>query len=361
MNKIIACILVAVAVSSCSHHHPADLTEGNKESKAAPATVKVERDTLRSVIKLPGELKPYEKVDIYPKMNGFVKEMYVDRGSRVHKGDLLMTLEAPEIAQQIQAAQGRLLEAREKLNASRDRYYRLRAAAGVAGSVSELDLMNAGSRYQADSALEQSERANLSAAQVLQDYLAIRAPFDGMITERNVHPGSLTGPNFKMDSKPLLILEHNSTLRLELFIPEVYSGSVDSRQRQLSFTTQSLPGQAFTASVSRASGSLYDEYRSEAIEADVPNPDGIFKPGMYVEVSLPIHSSVASYLVPASAVVTSTEGKYIIAVQGGTTHFIKVREGITEKGKTEVFGDLHGDETVLQNPSAEMKEGETIK
>ncbi len=361
MNKIIVTIIVALALGSCSHRHPADLTEGKKETTASLPTVKVERDTLRSTIKLPGELKPYEKVDIYPKMNGFVKEMYVDRGSRVHKGELLMTLEAPEMAQQIQAAQGRLLEAREKLNASRDRYYRLRAAAAVAGSVSELDLMNAGSRYQADSALEQSERANLSASQVLQDYLAIRAPFDGVITERNVHPGSLTGPNFKMDSRPLLILEHNSTLRLELFIPEVYTGSIDAKQRQLSFTTQSLPGQTFTAAISRSSGSLYDEYRSEAIEADVQNPDGVFKPGMYVEVSLPIHSSVASYLVPSTAIVTSTEGKYVIVVQGGTTHFIKIREGIADKGKTEIFGDLHGDETVLQIPSAEMKEGEQIK
>ncbi|MBS1618088.1 MAG: efflux RND transporter periplasmic adaptor subunit [Bacteroidetes bacterium] len=360
MNKILI-IIAVVALSSCSHHRPTDLTESKKSTNAAPATVKVIRDTLRSAIKLPGELKPYEKVDIYPKMNGFVKEMYVDRGSHVGKGDLLMTLEAPEIAQQIQAAQGRLLEAREKLNASRDRYFRLRAATSVAGSVSELDLMNAGSRYQADSALEQSERANLSAAQVLQDYLVIRAPFEGVITERNVHPGSLTGPNFKMDSKPLLILEQNSKLRLEVFIPEVYTGSIDAKQHQISFTTQSLPGQSFTANVSRASESLYDQYRSEAVEADVPNPNGIFKPGMYVEVSLPIHSSVASYLVPSSAIVTSTEGKYIIAVQNGVTHFIKVREGISEKGKTEIFGDLQGDEVILQNPSEEIKEGTAMR
>lgn len=360
MNKAIATIIAALALTGCSHHHPADLTESRKAPSVAPSTVRIGRDTLRSVIKLPGELKPFEKVDIYPKMNGFVKEMYVDRGSRVHKGDLLMTLEAPEIAQQIQAAQGRLLEAREKLNASRDRYYRLRAAATVAGSVSELDLTAAASRYQSDSALEQSERANLSAAQVMQDYLAIRAPFDGVITERNVHPGSLTGPNFKMDARPLLILEHNSKLRLELFIPEVYTGSVDAKQSQLTFTTSSLPGQTFTASVSRASGSLYDEYRSEAIEADVPNPDGIFKPGMYVEVSMPIHSAVSSYLVPSAAVVTSTEGKYIVTVRNGAAHLVRVREGISDKGKTEVFGDLTGEEDVLTAPSAEIKEGEKV-
>jgi membrane fusion protein (multidrug efflux system) len=360
MKRIIIIAIAAIVMTSCSKNHPKDLAEGKPETKAATETVAIEKNTLNSVIKLPGQLKPFEKVDIYPKMNGFVKEMYVDRGSAVHKGQILMTLEAPEIAQQIQAAQSKMLQSQENLNASRDRYYRLKAASKVPGSISELDLMNAASRYQADSALEQSEKANLNAAQVLQDYLIIKAPFDGVITERNIHPGSLTGPNFKMDNKPLLVLQNNNTLRLEVFIPEVYSGSIDMNDRQISYTTQSLPGQTFTADLSRSSHSLYDEYRSEAIEADVPNGKDIFKPGMYVEATMKIKSSVTSHLVPSSAIVTSTEGKYLVSVQAGRTRFIPVKEGIASKGRTEVFGELKGDEIVLRNPSAEMKEGDAV-
>jgi membrane fusion protein (multidrug efflux system) len=328
-----------------------------KDEKSNFETVQIEKGTINSVVKIPGVLKPFEKVDIYPKMNGFVKDIYVDRGSLVHKGQVLMTLEAPEIALQIQAAQGKLLEARENINASRDRYFRLKSASKVSGSVSDLDLNNAQSKYQSDSALEQSELANVHAIQVLQDYLVVKAPFDGVITERNIHPGALIGPNFKMDNKPLLILEENNTLRLETFIPEIYSGSLDMNDKKISFTTESLPGQTFSAPLARSSESLYDEYRSEAVEADVANPNGIFKPGMYVEASIKIKSPVTSFLVPASCIITTTEGKYIIAVDNGKTKYIYIKEGIASNGKTEIFGNLKGDEILLKKPSGEIKEG----
>ena len=361
MKRIIIIAIAAITLAACGPNHPVDMAKEKPEAKASMETVTIEKNTLNSAIKLPGQLKPFEKVDIYPKMNGFVKDIYVDRGSSVRKGQVLMTLDAPEIAQQIQAAQSKMLQSQENLNASRDRYYRLKSASKVPGSISELDLMNASSKYQADSALEQSEKANLNAVQVLQDYLVIKAPFDGVITERNIHPGSLTGPNFKMDNKPLLVLQNNNTLRLEIFIPEVYTGRVDMDDKKITFTTQSLPGQTFTADLARSSHSLYDEYRSEAIEADVPNANGTFKPGMYIEATMKIKSSVTSFVVPSSCIVTSTEGKYIVSVQNGKTKYINIKEGISSKGKTEVFGDLRGDEIILKNPSSETKEGISVK
>ena len=360
MKKIIIVCVIGLALAGCGSHKPVDLSEKKSEATAKMETVQIERDSLNSVIKLPGQLKPFEKVDIYPKMNGFVKEMYVDRGSMVRKGQVLMTLEAPEIAQQIQAAQGRLLQSRENINASRDRYFRLRAASAVPGSISELDLNNAQDKYKADSAMVESEQANLNAVQVLQDYLIVKAPFDGVITERNVHPGAITGPNFKLDNKPLLILEDDNVLRLETFIPEVYSGSVDMSAGKISFTTDALPGQVFSAPLSRSSHSLYDEYRSEAIEADVVNAKGTFKPGMYVEATLKVKSPVSSMVVPSSCIFTTTEGKYVIAVESGKTKYINVKEGISSNGKTEIFGDLRGNETLLKKPSGEIKEGQLI-
>ena len=280
MKKTIMIYAAIILLTGCENHKPVDLSENKSDSGKSFETVKIERDSLNSVIKLPGELKPFEKVDIYPKVNGFVKDMYVDRGSMVRKGQMLMALEAPEIVQQVEAAQEKWLQAQENINASRDRYFRLRGASKIPGSISELDLTNAQAKYQADSALVQSELANLNAVKALQEYLTVKAPFDGVITERNVHPGALTGPNFKMENKPLLILEDDNVLRLEMFIPEVYSGSVDMSDGKISFTTDALPGQSFTAPLSRSSHSLYDEYRSEAVEADVLNAKGIFKPGM---------------------------------------------------------------------------------
>ena len=360
MNRIIIIAIAAIIMTGCSKNHPVDMAKEKEEVKANFETIQVEKNSISSVVKIPGQLKPFEKVDIYPKVNGFVKEMYVDRGSIVHKGQILMTLEAPEIVQQVQAAQEKWLQAQENINASRDRYFRLKGASKVPGSISELDLTNAQAKYQADSALVQSELANLNAVRALQDYLTVRAPFDGIITERNVHPGALTGPSFKLENKPLLILEDNNILRLETFIPEAYSGNVDMSDGKVSFTTESLPGQVFTAPLSRSSHSLYDEYRSEAIEADVVNTKGTFKPGMYVEAVIKVKSPVTSMLVPSSCIVTTTEGKYVISVENHKTKYINVKEGISSDSKTEIFGDMKGDEILLKKPSSEIKEGVLI-
>jgi len=353
----IVIINMILLLASCSNNHPVDLTAKMANAGKKAETVKIEKGSLSSVINLPGQLKPFEVVDIYPKVNGFVKEMLVDRGSVVHQGQVLMTLEAPEIEQQYQAALSKMLEAQEAINASRDRYYRLRTAAKTPGAVSDLDLVNARSRYESDSALALAEKANVSAAQALKDYLVVKAPFDGIITERNVHPGTLTGPNFKQDGKPLLNLQDIRKLRLEVFIPEEYADKVDLKDKQLAFTTQALPGQVFHADISRSSNSLNNDYRSEAIEADVNNKDNTFKPGMYVETSLKVKSQVQSFMVPTSAIVTSTERKYIIVLDSGKTRFVNVKDGISVNGQTEVFGDFTGDETILKYPDSEIKEG----
>ncbi len=346
---------MAILLAGCNTHHPVDLAE----SKTGPKyeTVRIEKGVLSSYIKLPGELKPFEKVDIYPKVNGFVKDIFVDRGTLVHEGQVLMTLEAPELDQQLQAARSKLLQASESFNASRDRYVRLLAAAKTPGAVSDLDLFNAKSKYEADSAFQQAENANVAAVQTMKDYLIVKAPFDGVITERNVHPGTLTGPSFKLDNKPLLVLEQSKKLRLEVFVPEEFTEKLDARDNHISFTTAAWPGKTFSASISRSSNSLYDNYRSEAIEADVMNAENEFKPGMYVEVNIKISSQLNSFVVPASSVITSTEHKYVITLVDGKTRFVNVKEGVTSNGKTEVYGNFNGDEIVLRNPSAEIKEG----
>jgi membrane fusion protein (multidrug efflux system) len=355
--KNIIVVIIIIALSGCNNNKPVDLSEKKADANTTVETVKIEKGTIGSVIKLPGELKPFQKVDIYPRVNGFVKEMFVDRGSVVHKGQILMTLEAPELDQQFEAAQSKLLQAQENLNASRDREMRLSAAAKTPGAVSDLDLINAKSKFQADSAFERSEEANVSAVRTMKDYLVVQAPFDGIIIERNVHPGTLTGPNFRLDNKPLLVLEENSKLRLEVFIPEEFSEKLDKSNNQVSFTTDAWPGKTFTANISRSSNSLYDNFRSEAIEADVPNTDNTFKPGMYVEASLQITSQINSFIVPTSAIVTSTENKYVVVMQNGKARFVNVKEGVSANGKTEVYGDFTGDEQIVKKQGSEMKQG----
>src|SRR5579859_7034672 len=117
--KIITIAAFLFLITGCGNNHPVNLDDAPNTVKPSLETVALGKGKLNTTIKLPGQLKPFEVVDIYPKVNGFVKEMHVDRGSIVHKGEVLMTLEAPEIDEQYQAALNKLLQAQQTLAASR--------------------------------------------------------------------------------------------------------------------------------------------------------------------------------------------------------------------------------------------------
>ena len=178
---------------------------------AAPVavdTVRVLSRRLDTTINLPGELQPFEEVRIFPRVSGFVQWIGVDRGSKVKKGQLLAILTAPEIDAQKAAAQSALLSAENqriageaKLAADDATAQRLKTASATPGVISEDELETAEKTAQADRArvvalqhTTDAARANLHAAQEMQSYLRVYAPFDGVVTRRNVHPGALVGP-----------------------------------------------------------------------------------------------------------------------------------------------------------------------
>ncbi|HSC37698.1 MAG TPA: efflux RND transporter periplasmic adaptor subunit, partial [Chitinophagaceae bacterium] len=233
--------------------------DGKQVNKPAPAAKQwelgeVAAKPLSSVINLPGELKPFEVVQLYPKVNGFVKDVLVDRGSVVHKGQVLLRLEAPEIEQQYFAAKSKWLQVYSMFLASKDSYERLLVTSHTPGTVPAHDLELARTKMMADSAMAEGEIANYRGLEATKNYLIVQAPFDGVITERNVHPGALVGPNLKTDDKPMLVLEEEAKLRLVVNIPEVFSNQLAGRSA-ISFKVSTLPGQVFTGTVSRSSGS----------------------------------------------------------------------------------------------------------
>jgi membrane fusion protein, multidrug efflux system len=122
-----------------------------------------------------------------------------------------------------------------------------------------------------------------------------------------------------------------------------------------------LPGKVFKGTISRSAGSLSMKYRSEAVEVDVYNPDRLLKPGMYAEVELPVSRNTNSLIVPASAIVTSQEKKYVIKVQDNTAHWVDVTEGNSRNDSTEVFGDLHLHDKIIVNANDEIQDGANIR
>ncbi|MES2277386.1 MAG: efflux RND transporter periplasmic adaptor subunit [Bacteroidota bacterium] len=358
-TKIIILGAAACFLAACSgNEKPVDLTEakamGNKKYETGTVTEKA----LSSYAKLPGQLNPFNEVNLFPKVNGFVKQIYVDRGTQVSKGQLLLTLEAPEMESQLQAANSRYLQAQETANASKEKYNRLKQAATEPGSVSPFDLDNAISRMKSDMAIANSEKSNVESVRTMQGYLRIYAPFDGMIVQRNVSPGALVAPG-KTTDQPMLVLQDTRKLRLEVAIPENYVDKVDLKQ-PVTFIFNAIPGADHTAKISRSANTL-GNMRSEAIEIDVLNKDGQLKPGMYGEVKIPMLSGAKSLLVPNAAIVRSTEREYIIVVKDGKAKLVDVKEGLAGKESTEVFGAFSGGDKIIIKGSDEVKDGDTIQ
>lgn len=354
---IIACITCLFA--ACSNpQKPVDLTADNKQTTIKYQLSNVSEKALSSSARLPGQLHPYNEVNLFPKVNGFVKKLFVDRGSVVKKGQLLITLEAPEMESQLQAANSRYLQAQENALASKEKYQRLKEAAKEPGSVSSLDIDNALSKMRADEAMAQSELSNVASEKTMQGYLNIYAPFDGMIVQRNVSPGALVAPG-KATDQPMLVLLDISKLRLEVYIPEDYVDKVDLKQR-VSFVFNAMPGQHYTAKISRSANAL-GSMRSEAIEIDVFNEKGELKPGMYAEVKIPMVSGAKSLLVPNTAIVRSTEREYVITVNNNKANFIDIKEGLASNDLTEVFGNLKINDKVVFPATDEIKQGDEIR
>lgn len=307
-------------------------------------------------IQLPAEFMAYQEVSIYPKADGFVKNVLVDRGSAVRKGDVLMVLEAPETEQQLVAARSNYLKAQAVLVASKEHYRRLKASTRITGSVSALDLESAHAKMMADSASAMGEQANFTALTEIKGYLTVRAPFDGIITERNVHPGALVGAGLKQ-SGPMLNLQQQDRLRLVVDVPENYSLGL-KKGKAVTYHINAMPGESFNGTISRRSGNMNLKFRSETVEIDVNNSSRRIKPGMFAEVSLVPEATEGALTVPSSAVVVSTERQYVIRVDsGGNSEFVDVRTGQRSSDMTEIFGGLRKGDKIVVNARNDLRQG----
>jgi membrane fusion protein (multidrug efflux system) len=312
----------------------------------------VKKSGVATLIKLPAQLFAYQEVSIFPKVNGYVQEVYVDIGSEVHKGQLLMLLEAPEIIQAAAQAREKYAQAKAGYSIDRENYERLLEASSTAGAISPLDLSSARSKMEADSALANAEKSNWQMQQTMQEYLKVVAPFDGTITERNVFPGELV--NAASKEKPMLELKEIRYLRLKVDIPESLAGSFKINDT-ISFYTSAFPGKKMTGRIARQSMNINAQFRSERIEADIDNKSKTLQPGMYADVVLYSAGNMNALSVPRSAVVISTEGKYVIAVRKGKNIKVDVLTGNETKDSIEIFGQIQAGEKVIEHANDEIK------
>jgi RND family efflux transporter MFP subunit len=340
-------------------------------AQAPVEVVKVSAKAVERQTKLPGEFQPYLAVPIFAKVNGFVRAVNVDRGSAVKQGQVLTTLEAPEIISQVAEAQSKAqalelqrAEAEAKLASTQSTYDRLKAASATPGVVAENDVVIAQKAVEAAQALVHSYEDSIKAAQAqaqavkdLQQYLTIKAPFDGIITERNVHPGALVGPG--AGSTPLLRLHQVSRLRLVVAVPEALVGAIVKRAR-VPFTVPAYPGETFYGTVNLLAHDLDAKTRTMAVELDVKNADLRLGAGMYPEVQWPVKRPQPSLLVPPSSIVTTTERTFVIRVTNGIAQWVNVGRGARVGDLVEVFGSLKEGDTIVRRGTDEIREGTKV-
>lgn len=340
---------------------------------SAVSTVGVVSRKLQTTISLPAQLIPFESVDIYPKVTGFVQTVTVDRGSRVRRGQLLVRLTAPELnSQRAQAdatvgtAQSQLAATQAKLASDNGTYLHMVAAAKTPGVLAENDVMVASQTVSADQdvvqAAEQSVAAAREAARSVsqtESYLIITAPFDGVVTTRNLHPGALIGPA-SPGAPPILQIIDDRRLRLVTPVPEAQVGEMKAGT-PVSFMVPAYPGQTFKAPIQRISREVTQTSRTMPVELDVLNSDGRLAPGSFATVSWPLGRSYPTLFVPASAVTSDQQHTFVIRVKDGRAEWVTVQTGQTVNGEIEIFGDLKAEDQVVKMATDAIRSGDRVQ
>ena len=345
---------------------------------AGPQTVDVVQVVSRPLdvtLEMPGELEAYEDVAMYPRVPGYVKTVRVDRGSRVAAGDVLATLEAPELLAQRAEAESRLQAAeaqrdvvRAKGEGDASTFERLKAASATPGVVAGNDVILAQKTVEADrSQLTAAEknveaaRQALSSVTQMEGYLRVTAPFAGVVTERNVHPGALVGPNSGgTPGVPMLRVVNRDRLRLVVPVPEAYVAGIREGV-EIPFTVPAYPGETFKGKVARVAHAVDVKTRTMAVEIDVANRDARLAPGGFCQVRWPVRRRGASLLVPTGSVASTTGRTFVIRVRDGKTEWVDVRTGVSAGSLVEVFGDLHAGDEITARGTDELRSGSDVK
>ncbi len=353
-RAILCSVCMAVLAGPMARAQTADL---------APVVAK----PVARTVDLPGEFLPFLTVSLHARVAGYVERVLVDRGSIVKQGDLLVELSAPEMNAQIaeaeskvQAAEADRLQAEAQVAAAQSTYDRLKQAAQTSGAVAGNELVQAEKQVEAAKALVNSRQqagksleAAVRSLRDLQAYLKISAPFEGVVTERMVHPGALVGPG---NDVPLLKIEQVSHLRLVVPVPEEdVSGIVAGSA--VPFQVPAWPERSYSGTIARIPHTLDPKTRTMPVELDVLNRDGSLAPGMYPTVKWPVRRAHPALFVPKTSVVTTTERTFVIRDRGGRAEWVDVKKGVADGDLVEVLGNLKAGDRIVRRATDEIRDG----
>lgn len=310
-------------------------------------------------VMLPGNMQAFIDTPIWARASGYLKVWHADIGTRVKRGQLLAEIEAPEVDQQLQEAQAQLVTAQANLKLAQitaERYNTLFKQ----DSVAKQDVDNAVQDAAAKTANVTSGQANVARLQQLVAYEKVYAPFDGVITARNVDVGALVDADANAAGKELFHLAANGTLRVYVSVPEVYSRAakpgVDSY-----LTLTEFPGRQFHGTIARNANSIDMNSRTLLVEVDVKNPTGELLPGSYVSVHLKLPSKVEALTIPSNALLFRSEGLRVGVVRNGRADLTPVILGHDYGDSVEIISGLQKNDSVIVNPSDSLVSGQQVQ
>ena len=390
IGGIIVLALVAVgAVPRIARHR-----EALAASKDAPVThpvvtvIHAAKGQPTSQLVLPGNIEPMFTANLFARVDGYVDRRNVDIGTKVRAGQVLAVISSPEIDQQLSQARATLAQSQAALLQARAALEQAKANAELARLTKERDLplgqQHAISQQIVDAAVQTSNarvadvaaaNANIAAAeasitanqanvgrlQQMQKFERIVAPFDGVITERNIERGDLVSASAPTGGKPLFGIAQASTLRIYVDVPQSEAVNIRDGQGASVDVTERL-GRQYSGTVSRNASALNDAARTMRTEVQIDNRDASLLPGMYAQVHFTLATQRSSLIIPTSSLVIDRAGMHVVSVNADhTLHFVPVTIGKDMGKEVEVLQGLNGSEALVASPSDLLSEGQHVE
>lgn len=381
-------------LSSCGNTEKKVQAKDPADGSSASVTVgvaKVVRKPLQQQLTLSSELVPYEEVDVYAKVSGYLKDLNVDYGSHVKEGQVLATLEIPELQSQLAQDDAAVKTASDQITYSQHEISRAEAQSkmlhlqferldGVIkskpGLVAQQEVDDAQGKDLAAAAQVEAAKSNLSSAQsrlaeaqakrqhdqVLFDYAKIPAPFSGVVTQRYANKGTLmqAGTNSSTQAMPLVRLSEDDKFRLVIPVPESYVHYIHVGN-PVSVRVASL-NRTFPGRVVRFSNDVREDTRTMHTEVDVPNPNGVLIQGLFAEATITLEQKDKALAVPLQAVNRDSDKTTVYVV--GPSHKIEIRPvtlGMQTATDGEVLAGLQEGDAVVVGDRSSLKLGQEVK
>ncbi|MGA9527380.1 MAG: efflux RND transporter periplasmic adaptor subunit [Terriglobales bacterium] len=361
VGAVLLVLITAGAVTFLTRKSEADALAKETEAVAIPtvAVVQPTRGPGTDELVLPGNLQAYVESPIFARTNGYLVKWYKDIGSQVKQGELLATIDTPEVDQELSQARA----TREQIKAalglakiSADRWANLRKT----DSVSQQEADQQASGYEQAKANLAAADANVRRLEEMESFKNVYAPFSGVLTRRNVDPGALINSGAQAAGRELFDIARIDPLRVYVSVPQAYAPAMKAGVKA-TVTLQEFPGQKFTAQVVRTADSIDVGTRTLLTEVDVPNKDGKLLSGSFGQVHFATGNSVPQITIPVNAMLFRAEGPQAAVVgSDGKVQLHSIVIGRDYGTSIEILSGVEPTDQIVINPSDSLEAGQQV-